>query len=91
MLIVSKQWTKYIRVLWQAHMYSVIESLCSLREPALFIVLGASVLLLILAPAGTAMGFEEQESLVRDIGLSTLLLSGILVAMVTGSITTRRG
>jgi hypothetical protein len=56
----------------------------AVREPALAVTVGASVLLLLLAPAGTALGFHEEESLVRDIGLSTLLLGGILVAMVTG-------
>ena len=63
----------------------------TIREPALFVVLGASLILLFLAPLGTVLGFHEQESLVRDIGLSTLFLSGILTAMITaGAGETRR-
>ena len=56
----------------------------ALRDPALLVVLIAGVLLLALAPAGTAFGFHEQEGLVREVGLSTLLLGGIAVAMAAG-------
>ena len=64
----------------------------TVREPALFVVLVASLILLILAPVGTVLGFHEQESLVRDIGLSSLLLSAILTAMITaGTGEMRRG
>ncbi len=58
----------------------------SMREPALVIVVGASILLLLVVPAGTALGFHEEESLMRDVGLSTILLSGILIALVAGGV-----
>jgi len=58
--------------------------LSALREPALFVVFAATVLLLLLAPLGTAFGFREEESLVRDVGLSTLLLGAVFVAVVVG-------
>ena len=62
-----------------------------LREPALAVVLGAAMILLFLAPAGTALGFHEEEALIRDIGLSTMLLAGILIALVTAGAGDRRG
>ncbi len=58
---------------------------CAFREPALLIAVLAAWCLLVLAPMGTVFGFHEQEGLVRDIGLSTVFLGGILVAMVAGT------
>lgn len=58
---------------------------CTMREPALLIAVLAALGLLALAPLGTAFGFHEQEGLVRDIGLSTIFLGAILVAMLAGT------
>ncbi len=61
----------------------------SLREPAVLAAVIVSVLLLLLAPLGTAFGFHEQESLVRDVGVSTIFLCAILVSLVCAGIRER--
>ncbi len=58
---------------------------CTMREPALLVAVLAALCLLALAPLGTAFGFHEQQGLVRDIGLSTVFLGGILAAMIAGT------
>ena len=57
----------------------------ALREPALLVAVLAALCLLALAQLGMAFGFREQQGLVRDIGLSTIFLGGILAAMVAGT------
>lgn len=56
-----------------------------IRQPIYGIVITATVLLLVMSPALTMFTIDDDNKLLKDIGLSTLLLSGLLLAVFSSA------
>lgn len=57
----------------------------TLRQPVYGVVVGATLLLLVASPSMTMFTMDNDNQLLKDIGLSTLLMAGLLLAVFSAS------
>ena len=62
-----------------------------LRQPVYAIIISASILLFILAPSVSMYTMDDDNKMLRELGLSTLFLTGLLVAIFSASAAVDRG
>lgn len=53
----------------------------TLRQPVCAVVIGATVLLLVFTPSLTMFTLTDDDQLLKDVGISTLVVSGLLLAV----------
>lgn len=53
----------------------------TLRQPVCAVVIGATILLLIFSPSLTMFTLDDDDQLLKDVGISTLLVAGLLLAV----------
>ena len=57
----------------------------TLRQPVYAIIISASVLLFVLAPSITMYTLDDDNKMLRELGLSTLFLTGLFIAIFSAS------
>ena len=57
----------------------------TIRQPVFFIIIMASLLLILLAPSISMYTLDEDDKLLRELALSTLFLSGLFIAVFSAS------
>lgn len=57
----------------------------TLRQPVFFIIIVASLLLILLAPSISMYTLDEDDKLLRELALSTLFLSGLFIAVFSAA------
>ncbi|MFH1231049.1 MAG: hypothetical protein V1709_06075 [Planctomycetota bacterium] len=57
----------------------------AIRHPLFYIVVSVSAVLLLISPLFCLFAFDEEVSMMREVGLATMTFAGILIAILTAS------